>query len=257
MLKRALKDARTRRRDDEQRQQTDVRPSHDGEVASDGPAEEQDERQRRQAERKAQLERRAGAERHNDALGAAVYKALAKARPDTAALKILAAVDFTPAEVDGLAALGMRYGFPGWVTEQPGRGETTKRVYLHGAELTAKTREFLEGATDAQDVVGRCLSIVVMAALADEECVARSNRAAYSLHGYRDTYGPSTRGLPWQNDTITLVEDLALERLPEPVTAPLRARRAAAQPQADESASADPAAGPIDATTDDGQAPEA
>lgn len=245
VLRRMLKTARAEARAEKQRRdEQGASVGASGESTTEaGKDTGEDERERRRAEREAEMERRAAAERHNDELGAAVYKTLGTVKPDARALKILAAVDFTPTEVDGLAALGMRYGYPGWVTEEPGRGERTKRVYLAGSELAAKVREYLDGADSAQAIVGRCLSIVVMAVLADEDCVARSNRAAHSLHPYRPSFGgDGERGLPWQHETLTLVEDLALERLPDALTGPLRERRAEAERQAVEAQEAERAA---------------
>lgn len=229
IIKRALKRARQRRRQEaEQRRQQAEAAGQDGAVAAAGgeQAAEQ-EQERRQAERAAEQQRRADAERFNDDLGAAVYRTLATVKPDDATvMKILTAIDLTTNEIAGLAALGMRYGWPGWVGTEEARGGKTKRVYLTGSELADKLAEFLEGATTAAEIAGRCLSVVVMAALADEDCVARSNRAMHSLHAYRDAYGiGARRGLPWQQDTLTLVEDLAIERLPEKLTGRLRERR--------------------------------
>jgi hypothetical protein len=72
-----------------------------------------------------------------------------------------------------------------------------------------------------------------MAVLVDETCVAQSNRSMVSL---QYAYAPSAHaiaggtpsGLPWRRQALELVEDLALERLPEHLTAAIRDRRAQA-----------------------------
>ena len=76
-----------------------------------------------------------------------------------------------------------------------------------------------------------------MAVLADETCVAQSNRSMVSLSDYRpssyEVPGATPRGLPWRRQVVELVEDLALERLPEHLTArdPRAPRPSAATPQ--------------------------
>jgi hypothetical protein len=68
-----------------------------------------------------------------------------------------------------------------------------------------------------------------MAVRGDETCVARSNGSMLSLHDYRPSSyqapGSAERRLPWRRPVIELVEDLALERLPEHLTQTIREQR--------------------------------
>jgi len=57
-----------------------------------------------------------------------------------------------------------------------------------------------------------------MARYADEQAVANSNRSFYSLR-------PGS-SLPWNEDVLGLIDDLAAERLPEHLTADVRGREA-------------------------------
>ncbi|HEY4277626.1 MAG TPA: hypothetical protein VGM91_05370 [Conexibacter sp.] len=76
-----------------------------------------------------------------------------------------------------------------------------------------------------------------MAVLADENCVARSNRSMVSLHEYRpasDTIpGSSEKGLPWRRQVVELIEDLAIERLADHLTEHVRENRERARAEQD------------------------
>ena len=94
-----------------------------------------------------------------------------------------------------------------------------KVAYLPQGEAAAKAREYLAGAKTAGDVAGRLLALLVMARLADESAVLDRQRTGYRLSAA--TYGDS--GVPWQDDAVDLLDELARERLPEHLTEPLRA----------------------------------
>jgi ParB/RepB/Spo0J family partition protein len=215
-----------------------------GAAAPAAESKEQEEARRRQ-EREAERERRAHACSFNRELGVAVLKAFAKVRVDARVIQILSAIDFKN-DLDDIAARGARYGFPGWPTENAsGRGKA-KTTYLERFEAAAKAREFLAGATSAAEIAGRCLALVAMAVLADEECVARSYRSMVSLHDYRPSSysvpGTSENGLPWRRHVVELVEDLAIERLPEHLTARVREERERVRAEQEERAAQERAA---------------
>jgi ParB/RepB/Spo0J family partition protein len=177
---------------------------------------EEQAKARRRAEREADAEHRASATAFNLELGVAVLKTFAKVKVDARVLQVLTAVDFKD-DLDALAGRGARYGFPGWPCETTTPGGKAKTIYLERHEAEAKAHEFLAGATQPADIAGRCLALVVMAVLADETCVAQSNRSMVSLYDYRPSSyrvpGSTERGLPWRTQVVELVEDLALTRI--------------------------------------------
>jgi ParB/RepB/Spo0J family partition protein len=202
------------------------------EPAAVGGAEtEEQAKERRRLERQAELERRHRAQAFNAQLGVAVLKAFAKVKVDERVVRILSAVDFKD-DLDGIAARGARYGFPGWPLEETTTGGKSKVAYLERHQAASKAHEFLAGANTAADVAGRCLALAVMAVLADEKCVAQSARSHFSLHAYAPSpyayAGARDHGLPWRTEVVELLEDLALEQLPEHLTEAVRERRAQA-----------------------------
>jgi ParB/RepB/Spo0J family partition protein len=229
LLHRRLADERARARRAREHAPASADPdgAPDEGVAAAAETEEQ-AAERRRAEREAERERRASAQAFNLELGIAVLKAFAKVRIDARVIKVLSAISFKD-ELTELAARGARYGFPGWPTEQTSPGGKPKTAYLERYQLAGKTNEFLAGAHSAQEIAGRSLALAVMAVLADEECVARSNRSMVSLHAYRPASyvvpGTQQHGLPWARDVVELIEELAIERLPEHLTAAVRERR--------------------------------
>ena len=112
--------------------------------------------------------------------------------------------------------------------------------------LAPKAHEFLAGADSAAEIAGRCLALAVMAVLADEECVARSNRSMVSLHSYRPASyvvpGSPETGLPWSRRVVEIIEDLAIERLPEHLTLRVREQRESERAEAEERAAREHAA---------------
>ena len=123
---------------------------------------------------------------------------------------------------------GARYGFPDWITVETTKSGKTKRVYLERPAALAKARDYLKGAQRPSEIAGRCLALIAMAVLADEECVARSNRSGHDLYRYRATHYSdvgSPSGLEWARNVAGLVEEICLEQLPPAATERLRERR--------------------------------
>ena len=127
----------------------------------------------------------------------------------------------------GLAMRGARDGFPGWVEQQTTRGGKVKRASLERPQALAKAQGYLAGAETAGQIAGRCLALIAMAVLADEECVARSNRSGHSLYRYRTSHYEhgSPAGLAWARSVVALVEEICVEQLPAAATERLRERR--------------------------------
>lgn len=118
---------------------------------------------------------------------------------------------------------GARYGFPGWPQESTTKGDKPKVDYLDRGAAGARAREYLAVAKTAADHAGRLLALIVMARYAKEEAVAQSNRSFSPL-----SVG---RSLPWSEEVLDLVDDLAAERLPDHLTADVREQRAAQRTQ--------------------------
>jgi hypothetical protein len=136
-------------------------------------------------------------------------------------VKILAAIDLE-GDLARIAMRGARYGFPGWVTVSETKSGKPKHEYLGSREAADKARAYLAGARSAADHAGRCIALVAMARLADEQAVPASARSFFELSfgGYYDQ-----NGLPWSDEVLGLIEDIACERLPEHLTERLRAER--------------------------------
>lgn len=222
VIAKRLKEERARVRRDRERL---TAADGDGGAASDEDLERASELAR-QAEREAQRRLRVDAESYNDGVGSAIVKALSTVKIDARVVKVLTAVD-VHGELEGLVMRGARYGFPGWVVDETARGGKAKRRYLERAQALTKAREYLAGGVSAGQVAGRCLALIAMAVLADEECVARSNRSGHDLYRYRasqyDHGSPS--GVEWARSVVGLVEEICVEQLPAAVTERLRERR--------------------------------
>ncbi len=222
LLKTRLKDERARSRR-EREATTDA-----GEASTSEPETGEEAEARRRQGRQAERERRTSAQAFNLELGISVLKAFAKVRVDARVLQVLSAVSFKD-DLEALATRGARYGLPGWPGEETGARGKTKPTYLERYQVGAKAHEFLAAATNASEIAGRCLALAVMAVLADEECIARSNRSMVSLHEYRPASyvvpGSTEAGLPWRRQVVELIEDLAIERLPEHLTVRVREER--------------------------------
>jgi hypothetical protein len=131
-------------------------------------------------------------------------------------LKILTTVDVA-GDLDGVAARGARYCFPGWATETAQKNGKVKVTYVEKAQAGARAREFLAGAGTMAEIAGRLVCLIAAARYADERCVARSNRSFSSL---------TIRGdLPYSDGVVDLIDELCAQRLPEHLTAPVRDAR--------------------------------
>jgi hypothetical protein len=163
---------------------------------------------------------------HNAELGAAVVKAFARVKLDARVVKLLACLNLG-GELDQLAMRGARYGSPGWPQTMEQKNGKTKTVYIERRdEAGSKAREYLSVARSAPELAGRLLALVVMARYADEEAVARSARSFYAL--------ATPRSLPWSDEVVDLIDELAAERLPDHLICVLREqRRAQRERQAD------------------------
>ena len=173
--------------------------------AAQGSAEQ--EEQRRREEREQAKERRRAATAYNQELGVAVVKQLSKVKVDERVVKVLAAVDLA-GELSRIAARGARYGFPGWPREVELKSGATKTEYLSPSEAQEKAREYLAVAKSAGEVAGRLFALVTMARYADEDAVANSARAFHEV-------GSQSRGLPWSDEVVDLIDQVCTERLPE------------------------------------------
>jgi ParB/RepB/Spo0J family partition protein len=195
------------------------RQPHDGEPAGAPDVvetEEQAAERRREERKRAQGE----AVAFNDELGAAVVKSLSRLRVDERVVKVLAAVDLH-GELDKIALRGPRYGFPGWVVHSETKTGKPKLEYLGSGEAQAKARTYLQGASTMAEYAGRCVAVCVMALYAREEAVANSNQAFYSLSVTTGWSG--TSGLPWADEVVDLLDEIAVERLPAHLTERRRA----------------------------------
>ena len=193
------------------------RQQHDGEPAGAPEVVETEEQaaERRRAEREDRKRAQGEAVAFNDELGAAVVKSLSRLRVDERVLKVLAAVDLH-GELDKIALRGARYGFPGWVVHSETKTGKPKLEYLGSGEAQAKARTYLEGASSMAEYAGRCVALCVMALYAREEAVANSNQAFYSLSVTTGWSG--TSGLPWVDEVVDLLDEIAVERLPAHLT---------------------------------------
>jgi ParB/RepB/Spo0J family partition protein len=203
----------------EQRTQTSSSPgSAEGDETGEierNPSEEE-LREARRAER-AQAERERGqAHAFNAELGSALFKHLARLKVDLDVLKVLTAVEVA-GDIDGVAARGARYTFPGWPSETTQRNGKSKVEYLDRPAAGVKAREFLSGADSLAETAGRLFCLIAAARYADERAVARSNRSMCSLRA-RD-------GLPYSHEVIDLIDDICAQRLPEHLTASVREQR--------------------------------
>jgi ParB/RepB/Spo0J family partition protein len=228
LIAKRLKEERARARRDRERQTGT--PQTAGADPDEEPLSEQDleraKEQARQAEREAQRQARLDAEAYNDRVGAAIVKTLSTVKIDSRVIEVLTAVDLN-GELDGIAMRGARYGFPGWVHQETTKAGKAKRLYLERPQALAKAHEYLAGAHSPGQIAGRCLALIAMAVLADEECVARSNRSGHSLYRYRTNHydhGTPT-GLAWARNAVSLLEEICVEQLPAGATERLRERR--------------------------------
>lgn len=170
----------------------------------------------RRAEREQAERDKHAALAHNAELGSAILKHLPRLKVDADVLKVLTTVDVA-GELDGVAARGARYCFPGWPTEVAQKNGKAKTEFLDKSQAGVRAREFLAGASSPAEIAGRLFCLIAAARYADEHCVARSNRSLRSLT-IRD-------GLPYSDEVTDLIDELCAQRLPEHLTAAVREAR--------------------------------
>jgi ParB/RepB/Spo0J family partition protein len=197
--------------------ESDSSGSSDADATGGEPQSEDEVREARRAER-AQAEReRQQAVAFNVELGSAIFKHLARLKVDADVLKILTAVDVA-GDIDGVGARGARYAFPGWTTEVTQRGGKAKVEYLDKPAAGAKAREFVASARSMAEIAGRLFCLIAAARYADERAVARSNRSMSWLN--------VRTGLPYSDEVVDLIDEICAQRLPDHLTADVRAQRA-------------------------------
>lgn len=187
-----------------------------GEAGSPEPSSEDEVREARRAERAKAERERQHAVAFNAELGSAIFKHLARLKVDVDVLKILTAVDVA-GDIDGLAARGARYVFPGWPTEVTQRNGKVKVDYVDKPAAGAKAREFVAGGESLAEIAGRLFCLIAAARYADERAVARSNRSMSWLN--------VRGGLPYSDQVVDLIDEICAQRLPEHLTADVRAAR--------------------------------
>jgi ParB/RepB/Spo0J family partition protein len=196
----------------------DAEPSTDpvSDTDSEPVSTEDRAKEERRAQRAEQERERAMAVAHNSELGAAILKHLARLKVDVDVLKVLSSVEVA-GDIDGLAARGARYAFPGWTTEVAQKNGKVKVEYLDKPAAGAKAREFLACADTVAEIAGRLFCLIAAARYADERAVARSNRSFSSL--------TVRSGLPYSGEVLELIDALCAQRLPEHLTAAVRDAR--------------------------------
>ena len=140
-----------------------------------------------------------------------MYTTLSRVRVDEAVLKILASVEIV-GELGDIAMRGARYGLPGWVSESPQKNGRTKYGYLERAEAEQRASEYLGRAEKTGEIAGRQIALLAMAAYADQNAVAASNRSWHHI---------KARG-PWAGDLDGLLDALLPEKLPKRTLALLK-----------------------------------
>jgi ParB/RepB/Spo0J family partition protein len=196
------------------------RHDHDDGSAGGGEADavstEEQTKAKRRAEREQAEHDRKAAVAHNGELGSAILKHLPRLKVDADVLKVLTTVEVA-GDLDGAAARGARYCFPGWTTETRLKNGKVKVTYLDKAQAGARAHEFLAGASTPAEIAGRLFCLIAAARYADERCVARSNRSFSSL--------AVRSGLPYSEEVVDLIDELCAQRLPEHLTADVREAR--------------------------------
>jgi len=154
---------------------------------------------------------------YNETLGAAALVATAKVRVDVRVLKILAAVDFD-GRLGEIAARGARYCLPfeDWRQRRELDGGVVKVELLDANACAEPARTWLQGARGQADYAGRLLTLAILALFADETVLANGRRANCEVHY------PASGSLPWTREVRRLIEDIALELLPEHLTKKVR-----------------------------------
>lgn len=151
---------------------------------------------------------------YNESLGAAVVQAFARVKIDIRVLKILAAISFDR-RLGDIAALGARYCLPFGYWQQSRRLDSgvVKIEIVDAAHCAEPARTWIEGARGQAELVGRLLTLAVLARFADQNALPNSRRAHSQLHS-------SHAGeLPWTTEVTDYIDDIAGELLPDHLTA--------------------------------------
>ena len=164
----------------------------------------QREADKAKAERAEQQRKREDATKFNLDLGLLVFKHLPKLKVDERVLRVLASVDLG-GSLGKIAARGARLAMPTWVEQVQQKNNKTKTVYLEPWEVERRAATFLEGAESVGDIAGRAFTLIALAALADEDAVAQSNRSYYTL----DFKGP------WAKQAARDLNAIVRERIKE------------------------------------------
>jgi ParB/RepB/Spo0J family partition protein len=219
-LKRARADAK-RQRDSSRATSSGSGGASAGAAAAAGAVDEDAKRELARAERAQAAVERERCAVFNEQLGVAIVNCVSRVKVDERTVKILTAINVA-CELDRIAMRGARYGFPGWVTIQETKRATKRRYLEHRHEAQAKAVEYLAGAKTAGELAGRTIALLMMAVYAQENAVANSNRAFHQV--------TIERSMPWAEEVMELIDELAGEKLPaaliEPVLEPRRAQHA-------------------------------
>lgn len=156
----------------------DGKPLSPDEVAAKATAE-------RKAERDAEKAAAEAAYAANQELGAKLYADFASLKLDRKVATALAELLLRRCDLENLVAAGIRYTHPGYSqleTRKLKTGEErSKVVYLenHSEECPSfaeRAKEWIAGGRDEGEVLARAIQLLVAAALAQPEALARSNR---------------------------------------------------------------------------------
>lgn len=164
-------------------------PVHATAQAAGGPDADAVTEARRERERERQ--QREQATRFNLALGVLAYKHLSRVKVDARVLRIFASVDVS-VSLRGIAARGARLCLPGWVTETQQNNGRQRTSYLEAPEAFEKALEFLAAADSIGEIAGRAITLIALAAYADETALAQSRRSYYTL-SFRGPYAEQAR----------------------------------------------------------------
>jgi hypothetical protein len=180
-----------------QRERERAVDAHEPADAQDGVADGEAERaaaDARRAQRDAEREARARAVAFNAGLGRGVYTSLSRVKVDERALRILSSVNATGelGELGELVMRGAGCGLPGWVTESTQRTATSPSTSTSAHRPSGAPREYLAGARTSGEIVGRQIALLAMAAYADQDAVAASNRSWHEVRSSGRWAGPRT-----------------------------------------------------------------
>ncbi len=91
---------------------------------------------------------------------------------------------------------------------------------MSAGEAEAKALEYLAGARTTPEIAGRTLALIAMARHADEKAVAQSQRSFFDMR-----FAGYMRGLPWAEEVADVLDEIVIEKLPEPAAEPIRVAR--------------------------------